>query len=393
MKGKSRLVKWSLMSGSALLVLAVVLGIWIPSYIKKAVNDRLQNVPDYKATYTDIDVTVWKGAYVIHKLQLAKPTTNIPVPFFRAEKIKFSIDWNSILSSSVVCNVSIENPIINFVRGPSESTSQTNLNGEWIAVLHSLTPVPINNFSTVQGAIWFRDFHSFPKIEVVIDNITLSGSNLRNQDEKESILPASITGKGNAYNGDIALHLALNPLQSQPLFEMNASLTGVSLVKLGDFLKVYYNLNITKGSLDIHHISKVTNATVQGSVKTFVNNVSASQYKTLNKNSQQIRTDSLFELASWRSSSNHPANDSLVIEGKIREYSGDMWSLIGETLTYAFNCSIRSSLEQSVKTKAQRTKRSLKTTDSAHSKEPEKKKGFLEKLFGKKDDKEKKSKN
>ena len=124
-----------------------------------------------------------------------------------------------------------------------------------------------------------------------------------------------------------------------------------------------------------------------------VNNFSASSYKTFNGNSQQIRTDSLFKLASWHSRSSHPANDSIIIEGKIREYSGDMWSLVGETLTYAFNCSIRSSLEQSVKPKARPIKRSRKAIDPTHSKAPEKKKGFLEKLFGKKDDKEKKSKN
>src|SRR5690606_34599679 len=127
-------------------------------------------------------------------------------------------------------------------------------------------PVPINNFSVQHGAISFHDFHNFPKIELTINNITLSGDNLRNLEEKESILPATIRGKGDLYDGDIALEVLVNPLQRQPLFAMDAQITGVSLVNLADFLKTYYNITVTKGSIDIRHSSKATDATVQGYV-------------------------------------------------------------------------------------------------------------------------------
>lgn len=389
MTRKSRLIKWLLISGSTLLVLAIIIGVWIPSYIKNKVNERLLTVGHYAVTYRDLDVAVWKGSYTIHDLQLTKVSTNIPVPFFSVEKIQFSIDWYSILSSELVGRVSLKNPVINFVRGPSESTSQTSFHDEWITVLNSLIPVPINNFFIEHGVISFHDFHSFPKIKLAITNITFSGNNLRNLEEKESILPATIRGRGDLYDGDIVLEIMVNPLQSQPLFAMDTRITGVSLVNLADFLKTYYNVTVTKGSIDIQHISKVTDATVQGFVKTSLTGVWAVPYKASDKHTKN-RGDSLYKLASWRSSKNL-VNDSIPVEGKIMKYSGNMWSLIGETLTYAFNCSIASSLEPSVKSPP--LKRHKKQRNRLHAKEAEKKKGFLERIFGKKDDKEKKSRN
>ena len=68
----------------------------------------------------DIDIALIRGAYVIKELKIEKIENNSKkdtIPFLTTPEIDLSVEWKSLFKGSVVGEVYIENPVLNFVKG------------------------------------------------------------------------------------------------------------------------------------------------------------------------------------------------------------------------------------------------------------------------------------
>src|SRR5437867_3731846 len=65
----------------------------LPSVVRSYVVRTLDRSPLYDARIGDVHLHLWRGAYTIEDVRVAKTTGNVPVPFFSAAKLDFSIEW------------------------------------------------------------------------------------------------------------------------------------------------------------------------------------------------------------------------------------------------------------------------------------------------------------
>src|SRR5690349_19037679 len=81
---------------ASLVVLLIAFRIALPYILLRYVNRQLTRIDGYRGHVEDIDVALYRGAYVIKDIRLDKTGGKIPVPFFKADKIDLSIQWNAL---------------------------------------------------------------------------------------------------------------------------------------------------------------------------------------------------------------------------------------------------------------------------------------------------------
>ena len=79
--------KWILL---IILVALIALRAVLPYIVKSYVNKTLAAIPGYSGHVDDVDMSLWRGAYVVKDLKIEKVEGNIPVPFFSANLIDLS---------------------------------------------------------------------------------------------------------------------------------------------------------------------------------------------------------------------------------------------------------------------------------------------------------------
>src|SRR4051794_198585 len=109
----------------AIVLLAIRLA--LPFAIKRYVNQKLNEIPDYRGHVDDIDLSLWRGAYTMHDVFLAKMSGKVPVPLFTAPTVDLSMQWRELFHGAIVGEIVMDRPEVNFVAGPTDDTSQTTV--------------------------------------------------------------------------------------------------------------------------------------------------------------------------------------------------------------------------------------------------------------------------
>jgi uncharacterized protein involved in outer membrane biogenesis len=115
----------------AVVLILLVVRIALPYIVKDYVNKTLSEIPGYKGIVEDINISLLRGAYEIENVSLVKTDGDVPVPFFSADLIDLSVQWGALFEGSIVGEIILENPKINFVSGPSEEQSQSSVDDSW----------------------------------------------------------------------------------------------------------------------------------------------------------------------------------------------------------------------------------------------------------------------
>jgi len=109
-----------------LVVLLIIAGIGVvgrlvmPSVVRDYVNRTLDRNPMYHGSIGLVTIHLWRGAYSIQDVTIAKATGNVPVPLFAAKQVDFALQWNALLHHRVVGRVLMQQPELNFVDAPTE---------------------------------------------------------------------------------------------------------------------------------------------------------------------------------------------------------------------------------------------------------------------------------
>jgi hypothetical protein len=365
--------------------------LWVPNFIESQLTERFERMEFYTITFSDVDVSFINGSYAIKNIEVLENESKAPIPVFTADAISFQLPWSNVFEGSFFCNMDIDSAKLNFVRGPSPEASQTTVQSELTRLLKKLSPYPVDKFH-VNGEISFRDYHQTPRIEMIVSNVKISGSNLRNTANEESLLPGKVSGTGNFGGGSIELKMKVNPLQTEPIFEMETRLTGIDLNTLADVLKSDHDVNVERGTLTLIARTTTKEDKVISDVTRSFQDLQAKYWNKAVKNEEE-RTDAAepqkarkpkFIIASWNVS--EPTSEGgQHIEGEVVNYKGNLLNLTGETLLGIFTNAILNPIEKSVSHPTLRERPKVKIAKT----EKKEKKNFFQKLFKKKEDKDK----
>ena len=235
-----------LVIGAAILVVHIYLAIWVRDYV----NRKLSEIPGYRAQVQAVTLHLWRGAYQIHYIDIRKTSGKVPVPFFSAPLIDFSVQWHALIfEHALVGNIEIHRAKMNFVNGPTQSTRQTEVDAPWAQKIKQLYPLKINRFAVHNGELHYRDFSRKPKVNVEADRVQLVAINLTNSKRLSKSLVADIRMEGRPLRvGKARSQISLDPYASRPTFAVNLELSEIPLVRLNDFAKAYGGFTFNEGT-------------------------------------------------------------------------------------------------------------------------------------------------
>lgn len=260
-----------------LIVLAVLLiaaRLAAPHFIKKYVNRKINEMPGYRGQIGDVSLHLWRGAYSIESIELLKTGDGVPVPFFSSQTVDLSVQWAALFQGALVAKIKFYDPVINFVKGPSEETTQVGVDKPWTGLVQDLFPLNINRFEVFHGAVHYRDFHSSPKVNLTLDRLHMLATNLTNSRKVAQTLIATLTVNGRAFESSpFDVQMKLDPWRDKPTFDLSAKMEPVPLTQFNDFAEAYGKFHFQKGTLALATELAASDGHLSGYVKPLLDQI------------------------------------------------------------------------------------------------------------------------
>jgi hypothetical protein len=272
-----------------LLVLAlIVLRLALPGIVKHYVNKQLNELPGYTGYVDDIDIALWRGAYVIKGLHLKKRTDPAKYPFLEIERSDLSIEWKPLFHGRLVGKIICDRPILNIL--VTESLHKEPSKDTWTATLKALMPITINLFTVNDGRFAYYDFQKKPVHGWHIDNLHLVATNLANVQKKGDRLPSDVSLTGTAIGGGrLKIDAKVNVLKEMPDFDGGIQLTNIDLLSLNPMLEANVKFDVERGKLDLFSKLSLMNGEISGYIKPFIKDLKVLNVKKDIKKGGPIR--------------------------------------------------------------------------------------------------------
>ncbi len=360
------------------ILLLVAIRIALEPIVEKYVNHVLAKNESYTGSIDDVDLHLWRGAYQIQGLLLEKRDGTSTVPFLDIPETDLSVEWKALLHGSVVAEIELRQPKVNFVGGSGES-NQAGGGTDWRQTVKDLVPLKINRFAIVDGEVHYADPTASPKVDLEVNDLDVEATNLTNSEDLSGTLVANVKARGKPLGlGQFDLTASLDPYADLPTFDLNASMKGVPLVKGNDFLKAYGKLDLEAGTLDAYTELASKDGKFKGYVKPLLHDTKVVSLKKDLKESGPLQT-------AWETAVGAVkgilANDKtenvatvVPIEGSFKDPKVNAWATIGEALRNAFIQALFGGLEGTITMK---DVEAVSSSDKAEPEEEEKRGGLF----------------
>ncbi len=231
------------------LVVLVAARLALPYVLRSAINRRLNNIPDYGGHVDSVSVSLYRGAYHLTGMEIVKRNGQVREPFFSAKDIDFSLAWRELLHRRVVSDIYLDQPKLNFIKGPTAETSQLTADRRWQDVITDIFPIDINYLKITDGTLRYVNHASNPQVDIRVEHTLAVATGLRNRaGANQDELPANISLRGVTIgNGKLHIDSQAEPLAAQPHFLLKLELEDVSLPALNEFLRAYGNIDVSAG--------------------------------------------------------------------------------------------------------------------------------------------------
>lgn len=376
--GKSKKRRWTKIT---LIVVAVIIVIRLilPFVVLHYANKTLAEMKGYYGHIEDIDLAIIRGAYKIDSVYLNKvdSASGKQTPFFSASLIDLSIEWKALFHGSVVGEVIAENPIVRFSKDKVEPKQLKKDSSSFKDVGNDFMPLQLNRLEVKNGSVRYIDEFSKPKVDIALTNLYVLGKNLKNSYDSAALLPASIQASANVYEGTLTFNMKLNPLAKEPTFDMNTELKNTNLVKLNDFFQAYAKIDVNKGTFGLYAEAAAKEGKFAGYVKPLIKDLDVVGKEDRDDNILQKLWENIAGTVAqvFKNQRKDQVATKIPFEGNIKDPNSNIWYTISELLTNAFIQAIQPSIDNQI---------DIGSVDAKTEDKPT----FLQKVFGKKKDKE-----
>jgi hypothetical protein len=320
-------------------VLLVVLRLALPYIVKSYVNRKINQLPEYDGHVADIDIHLIRGAYTIRGMKIEKTTGKVPVPFFSAPKVDLSVQWRELFHGAVVGEIYVDRGSLNFVKGPTEEESQTEVDKSWIGIVQDLFPFDLNRFEIRQSEVRFRNFHSKPPVDVYLTDLFIVGTNLKNTRDRKERMPADLKVHGTtAGDGELTLDMRMDPMARLPTFDLKAAIEGMNLVALNDFLQAYAMFTVHGGRFRVYVEATAVDGKMEGYVKPFFEDLDVVQLKTDVKNPLELFWKTIVATAAqiFKNQPKDRLATKVPLSGTVGDPAIGLWGTVINLLRNAF---------------------------------------------------------
>ena len=338
-----------------IIVVVVLVGarIYLPYWVTDYVNKVLDDVPGYSGSIDDVDIHLYRGAYRIHKLKMVKTDEEIPVPFLDINYIDLSVQWDALFDGSLVGEIELYQPVVNFVLAISDTTQAEQAGGEadWTKPIKDLMPLSVNKFSVVHGKLTYRDYTSEPNVNISLDSLQLLAKNLSNVTNDDKALPSPIYATATSIGGGkLELKANANLLKAIPDFDANAKFEGVSLPALNDFTEAYAELDFERGTFNLYSEMAVSDGKLTGYIKPVLTDIKLIDFSKDKKKPLQMIWEGIagFVIEIFENQPKDQFATRVPLKGDLNEIKTSLWPTLGNMLKNAFIQAFQKKTDDSV---------------------------------------------
>jgi hypothetical protein len=257
----------------SIIALLIVFRLFLPAIVKHYVNRVLNNIPGYHGWVDDIDIALYRGAYVINGLHLYKNGNKQPMLDF--PKTDISIEWRSLFHGKIVSEIEAYNPQYNYyVTGSNTSSGGSAKGDDWTNALHKLVPIRINHFKVFNGRFLYADIVESPDINLAINKINLVARNLGNVVDRKKALPSDLEMHAVSFGGGgLTVTAKMNMLKKVPDMDVNVSLQKSDVTALNSISLATAGFDFEKGQFELYSEFTIKNAYLNGYFKPMFHNI------------------------------------------------------------------------------------------------------------------------
>jgi hypothetical protein len=260
-----------------LLVLAIgIVVIWFsaPYFVRNYINRELSSLPDYTGRVEWVRIHPLTASLDIYDLRLDKKSGHIPVPYFYSPRWNISLQWSQILHGAERSSVTIFDPRINAVAGPSSDQSQFSISKVWIDAIKQMIPWRINQLKVHNGDIHFLDFHANPQVDLELNHLELDAENMSNSEGLKLPLPATVKLSGDPLlTGFFEMDLSVNLDEKYATFSQTFRMEHVPAVGANSALQNYLKVRVKSGQIGLYSELTGDKGIYHGYVKPFFYNL------------------------------------------------------------------------------------------------------------------------
>jgi uncharacterized protein YhdP len=328
----------------------IILRLMLPHYLLRYAVDRINQIPDYKVKIADLDVALIAGSYTLKNIQLFKTSAKLPVPFFAASELNFSIQWTALFHGKLVGKVSSEHPVLNFVVDPQGKNEQLSISSQWEDAVKALFPLNFNSVDVHDGEINFRSYTAKPPFKLTLKNIRLQIDNMRNEANTKELLPATFSASGESSGGaDVYVKGKFNPLSKAPTFYITSDLKHMPISEAGNLLKHYTAADVKGGSFSLYVEVAAAKGRITGYAKPFIKDLKIAPERAKNP-IEAIYDGALIVISKIVTNSKQQTIATKInLSGDIEDPNTSILSILGYVLSHAFIQALIPSVDHDVK--------------------------------------------
>jgi hypothetical protein len=257
----------------SVIAILIIFRLFLPLIVKNYVNKTLNRIPGYHGWVDDIDISLYRGAYVIDGLHLFKNGNNKPMLDF--PKTDISIEWRALFHGKIVSEIEMVHPVFNYYITANKLSSKESPDADdWTKALHKLVPFKINRYTVEDGKFLYADIVESPDINLAIEKISLTATNLGNVVDKSKTLPSDVKVQAVSFgNGDLNITANMNLLKKIPDMDVNVSLKNSDVRALNSLSLATAGFDFEKGHFELYSEFAINNGYLKGYFKPMFNDI------------------------------------------------------------------------------------------------------------------------
>jgi hypothetical protein len=358
MKRFLKSLKLSYIIVASIIVVLVAIRIALPGLVKNYVNKKLNELPGYTGHVQDIDIHLFRGAYVIKGLVLKKKKDPLKYPFLQIVHTDLSIEWNALFKGKLVGKVIMDQPTI-YIVAEVEDLSKEPSKDSWSKTVKAIMPITINRLQVNEGKFAYLDFQKKPNVNLHIEHMQLTALNLANVQKASNPLPSKVTLTGTSLgNGHLRADMMVNVLKDIPDFDLGMQFTDINMLSLNSFLEANVKFDIERGNLNIFGKLKMTDGQIDGYVKPFIKNLKVLNVKKdIKKKGGILRVVKKAVVGLFAKAVENPKTKKIAtvvpIKGNVKDIKTSGWQTFLGVLKNAFIKALHESIQSDINTRNQ----------------------------------------
>ena len=253
-----------------LLGLIILARILLPYFLERYINGVLKDIPGYTGYVEDIDVALYRGAYVIEGLHLDKVNADVSTPFLDFPKTDISIEWRALWKGKIVSEIILHDPVVNYIYEDQKKETPEGKPevADWQRALMDIVPIEINHFQAINGKFSYVQFSEDPNIDLVLQHINLIATNLRNVENFDSALPSTVHATAVSFGGgSVLLEGKIDIMRRIPNLDMEFSLQKADVRALNETSLKFAGVDFASGTFELYAEAAIADGYIKGYLK------------------------------------------------------------------------------------------------------------------------------